>query len=133
VSILSERRVYHPYGLAGGDDAECGLNYWVRRVPKVEGSDADAKVNGGKAGAKLANGDEASKQDEFEERYINMGAKNTASMKPGERIIVMTPGGGGWGPAGKASESKQSERQDPKHSWRGGSVASRQAEAEASA
>jgi len=118
VSILSERRVYHPYGLAGGEDAECGLNYWVRKVPKVEGSDTDSQNNG-----------DADK----EERYINLGAKNTASMKPGERIIVMTPGGGGWGEPGKASQSKQHEREDPKHGWRGGSVASRQAEAEASA
>lgn len=32
VSILSERRIYHPYGMAGGTDAECGLNLWVRKV-----------------------------------------------------------------------------------------------------
>ncbi|KAL9123787.1 MAG: hypothetical protein Q9217_006818, partial [Psora testacea] len=32
VSILSERRVYRPYGLEGGGDAGCGVNYWVRRV-----------------------------------------------------------------------------------------------------
>lgn len=43
VSILSERRVYRPYGLHGGEDAEytppmywtddrCGLNLWVRQL-----------------------------------------------------------------------------------------------------
>ena len=120
VSILSERRVYHPYGLAGGEDAECGRNLWVRKVPKLKGSDADKSAN-------------RQSEEEEEVRYISMGAKNTASMQPGERIIVMTPGGGGWGPVGKDSESRQHERQDPKMSWRGGSVASRQAEAEASA
>ena len=26
VSILSERRVYRPYGLEGGEDAQCGVN-----------------------------------------------------------------------------------------------------------
>ncbi|KAI4188029.1 MAG: hypothetical protein LQ348_003986, partial [Seirophora lacunosa] len=31
VSILSERRVYRPYGMAGGEDAECGVNYWMRK------------------------------------------------------------------------------------------------------
>ncbi|TKA73982.1 Uncharacterized protein B0A55_05573, partial [Friedmanniomyces simplex] len=31
VSILSERRVYHPYGLDGGEDASCGMNVWVRK------------------------------------------------------------------------------------------------------
>ncbi|KAK5710654.1 hypothetical protein LTR17_018758 [Elasticomyces elasticus] len=127
VSILSERRVYHPYGLEGGEDASCGMNVWVRKVPKLEGSDADdAKPD------KQANGDtKATPAQEY--RHINLGGKNTASMQAGERIIVMTPGGGGWGPVGKGSESRQHERQDPKHSWRGGSVASRQAEAEASA
>ena len=138
VSILSERRVYHPYGLAGGEDAQCGLNVWVRKVPKVQGSDADVHANGDVGGSaeKLSNGDKNQhKKDSAEEevRHINMGAKNTASMNPGDRIVVMTPGGGGWGPVGKESESKQRERQDPKQNWKGGSIASRQAEAEASA
>lgn len=128
VSILSERRVYHPYGLAGGEDAECGKNLWVRKVPKIQGSDGDA----GRADDKQVNGHAGGDADE-EVRYISMGAKNTAAMQPGERIIVMTPGGGGWGPVGKESESRQHEKTDPKHSWRGGSIASRQAEAEASA
>ncbi|KAK5119216.1 hypothetical protein LTR85_007830 [Meristemomyces frigidus] len=142
VSILSERRVYHPYGLEGGEDAQCGMNLWVRKVPKVKGSDAEAKKMNGHVkestgGAEnLADGEgkqdgEANADEEF--RHINMGGKNTASMQAGERIIVMTPGGGGWGPVGKDSASKQQDRQDPKHSWRGGSIASRQAEAEASA
>jgi 5-oxoprolinase (ATP-hydrolysing) len=117
VSILSERRVYHPYGLAGGEDAQCGQNIWVRGVPKLEGSDADV-------------GDSSSSQ---EVRYINLGGKNTASMQAGDRIIINTPGGGGWGPVGKESQSKQLNRQDPKLAWKGGSVAGRQAEAEASA
>ena len=135
VSILSERRVYHPYGLAGGEDAACGLNVWVRRIPKLKGSDADVQTDSKaeqqtNGSEKEVNGEKAD-DEEMEERRINMGAKNTASMKPGERIIVMTPGGGGWGPVGKGSEAKKQE--DPKHSWKGGSVANRQAEAEASA
>ncbi|KAK2782477.1 hypothetical protein FQN52_000910 [Onygenales sp. PD_12] len=99
VSILSERRVYHPYGLNGGEDAQCGLNIWVRRIPKQ-----------GKPG-------------EYEVREINMGAKNTAKMLPGDRIIVKTPGGGGWGKAG--TESKIRGGRDPRHAWKGGSLASR--------
>ena len=118
VSILSERRVYHPYGLAGGEDAQCGQNIWVRGVPKLQGSDADV--------------DGSSSQQEV--RYINLGGKNTASMQAGDRIIINTPGGGGWGPVGKESQSKEwLERRDPKSAWKGGSVAGRQAEAEASA
>lgn len=123
VSILSERRVYHPYGLEGGEDAQCGHNIWVRGVPKLEGSDADVE------------GEKASTSSSDEEiRYINLGGKNTASMQAGDRIIINTPGGGGWGPVGKESQSKQhSEKKDPKHAWKGGSVAGRQSEAEASA
>ena len=101
VSILSERRVFHPYGLNGGEDAACGINYWVRKVRKEKG---DGK-------------------EEVENRYINLGGKNTASMQPGERIIVMTPGGGGWGRVGV--ESKVKEHKDQQASWRRGSLASR--------
>jgi 5-oxoprolinase (ATP-hydrolysing) len=103
-SILSERRVYHPYGLEGGEDAACGQNTWVRGV----------EVEGGR-----------------EERHVNLGGKNTASMSAGDRIIIETPGGGGWGHVG--GEKSLSEKTDPKLAWKGGSVAGRQAEAEASA
>lgn len=102
VSILSERRVYHPYGLAGGEDAACGVNYWVRKVQKG-GRGVDA--------------------EEWEDRYINLGGKNTASMQPGERIIINTPGGGGWGKFG--DESKAVKGRDEQASWRKGSVAIR--------
>ncbi|WPH00397.1 Hypothetical protein R9X50_00322400 [Acrodontium crateriforme] len=125
VSILSERRVYHPYGMAGGEDADCGRNIWVRKMPKTADGNANSKQDD-----KQTSG--ASKEED-DVKYINMGGKNTAAMNAGDRIIVMTPGGGGWGPVGKESESKQHAKQDPKLGWRGGSVASRQAEAEASA
>lgn len=101
VSILSERRVFHPYGLEGGEDAACGMNYWVRKV-RSEGGDGKELI---------------------EDRYINLGGKNTASMQPGERIIVMTPGGGGWGRAGE--ESKVKKHKDEQAAWRRGSLASR--------
>ncbi|CAI7573519.1 unnamed protein product [Penicillium bialowiezense] len=104
VSILSERRVYHPYGLEGGEDAQCGQNIWVRRVPNS---------NGG-----------------WTERYINLGAKNSAQMQAGERIIVRTPGGGGWGLPG--DQSRLLHQQDHRHAWRGGSIAQNLATQEAS-
>jgi 5-oxoprolinase (ATP-hydrolysing) len=109
VSILSERRVYHPYGLHGGEDAACGQNIWVRKVKKGgRGNDAD----------------------EVEERHINLGAKNTASMQPGERIIVMTPGGGGYGKVG--DERKVEMKKDHEQNWRKGSLAQRQGTQESS-
>ncbi|KAK3051319.1 hypothetical protein LTS18_012439, partial [Coniosporium uncinatum] len=123
----------------GGEDAECGQNIWVRKVEKADpNSDAggaqtngDAEKDDGQRNGKL-NGDKGKKEEaKVEYRYINMGGKNTASMQPGERIIVMTPGGGGWGKEGE--ESLVKGKPDPKHWWRQGSVATRQAEAEASA
>lgn len=115
VSILSERRVFHPYGLEGGEDASCGMNIWVRKVPKPS---AASDASNGTRGAGKDDEEEKEKKsdgDDFEVRHINMGGKNTASMQPGERIIIMTPGGGGWGKAG--SESKAQKKQDPKHAW----------------
>lgn len=103
VSILSERRVYHPYGLNGGEDAGCGKNYWVRKVKRAGGQRKESS--------------------EFDERWISMGAKNTADMKPGERIVIMTPGGGGWGKVGE--ESQAVKRKDHQETWRKGSLASR--------
>jgi len=109
VSILSERRAYRPYGLHGGEDAQCGKNIWVRKIKK-----------GGK-------GDDAVEEVE---RYISLGGKNTASMKAGERIIVITPGGGGYGEPGK--EKQIQRRKDHEESWKRGSLAERMATQESS-
>ncbi|KAH8596411.1 Hydantoinase B/oxoprolinase-domain-containing protein [Bisporella sp. PMI_857] len=121
VSILSERRVYHPYGLAGGEDAQCGLNVWVRKVETSNAARSDRRLNGSKKEGDVAIEDEVV----WEERRINLGGKNTAAMKPGERIIINTPGGGGWGKVGDKGEVKE-RGIDPKHGWRGGSHASRE-------
>ncbi|OJD28827.1 5-oxoprolinase (atp-hydrolyzing) [Diplodia corticola] len=66
-SILSERRVYSPYGMGGGGDGGVGRNYWVRR-----GQD------GG-------------------EEWVSLGGKAVVDVAAGERVVVCTPGGGGWG------------------------------------
>ncbi|RKP30958.1 Hydantoinase B multi-domain protein [Metschnikowia bicuspidata] len=58
-SILSERRVVPPHGLAGGHDGARGLNVWVRQV--------------------------------------NLGGKAAVSAAAGDRIVIQTPGGGGYG------------------------------------
>ncbi|KAI0509413.1 hydantoinase B/oxoprolinase [Xylaria bambusicola] len=116
-SILSERRVYRPYGLAGGEDAECGLNIWVRRVAKSN-PEKDLAAQGQHAA------DEQGEDVEYEERWINMGAKNTAAMKAGDRIIINTPGGGGWGPVG--GERAVADGKDHTKAWRGGSHAARE-------
>lgn len=68
VSILSERRVIAPYGMAGGGEGKRGVNLWIRRDP-TDGS----------------------------MRTISLGGKATANMNAGDRITVLTPGGGGYG------------------------------------
>ncbi|KAJ2327790.1 hypothetical protein GGH92_009988, partial [Coemansia sp. RSA 2673] len=69
VSLLTERRVFSPPGLAGGSHGARGVNLWRRKL-----SDAD---------------------DDF--RELNLGSKNTVFVSPGDHIVVMTPGGGGYG------------------------------------
>ncbi|KAI9683685.1 MAG: hypothetical protein M1829_004990 [Trizodia sp. TS-e1964] len=102
VSILSERRVFHPYGMAGGSDAACGTNTWVRHVQKVGAPDG-----------------------KWEELRVSLGGKNSVAMKSGERIIICTPGGGGWGKAGDGERSIRYEPV-PRDAWRGGSLLGRE-------
>ncbi|KAL2758036.1 hypothetical protein ACRALDRAFT_2119105 [Sodiomyces alcalophilus JCM 7366] len=124
VSILSERRVYRPYGMAGGEDGEAGLNLWVRKVQKSswETSLKRLRANGGSGGG--AGEKDGEEEGQYEERRFNLGAKNSAPMKPGDRIIVCTPGGGGWGAPGEEKEVES--RPDPRAAWRGGSHTNRQ-------
>jgi 5-oxoprolinase (ATP-hydrolysing) len=138
VSILSERRVYHPYGMEGGEDASCGLNIWVRKVDKKaidknsdtqQPTEPTSQETTPSSVAGLEKKVEQGGEEEF--RFINLGAKNTAAMKPGERIIIHTPGGGGWGKVGENERTR--EVKDPRGGWIGGSVAGRQGTAEASA
>ena len=105
VSILSERRVYHPYGLAGGEDASCGLNIWVRKVKISNPEESNKQLSGQK-----------SEEDTsvYEERRINLGGKNTAAMEAGERIIICTPGGGGWGKVEDRKDTNREREKDPK-------------------
>ena len=116
VSILSERRVYRPYGLEGGEDGQCGLNIWVRKVEVSDPQKADRELRGELKAGELKG---------FEERRINLGGKNSAAMQAGERIIINTPGGGGWGKL-KDRTGKPEQHSDHKDSWRGGSHQARE-------
>jgi 5-oxoprolinase (ATP-hydrolysing) len=66
-SILSERRSFAPYGMAGGEDGQRGKNTWIT-----------------KAG-----------------RCINVSGKNSIRVRPGDRFVIETPGGGGYGTPGE--------------------------------
>lgn len=73
VSILSERRVFAPFGLAGGENGSKGMNL-------------------------LLSGD----------TITNVGSKNTIDVKKGDRFVIHTPGGGGYGDKNKRNEEKES-------------------------
>jgi 5-oxoprolinase (ATP-hydrolysing) len=62
VGILSERRAFRPYGMAGGKPGKRGKNFLVK--------------------------------DGIE---VNIGGKNLCDVQNGDRIIIYTPGGGGYG------------------------------------
>jgi N-methylhydantoinase B/oxoprolinase/acetone carboxylase alpha subunit len=62
VNILSERRQFSPYGLAGGKPGKKGKNILIHN-----------------------------------HRKINLGGKASFRVRPGDVVIVETPGGGGYG------------------------------------
>ncbi|CAG9954641.1 unnamed protein product, partial [Clonostachys rosea f. rosea IK726] len=68
-SVLSQRRVYSPYGMAGGEDGARGINYLGRKMK-------DGSV-----------------------RWINVGGGKEIDLHAGDRIMLCTPGGGGYGKA----------------------------------
>lgn len=68
VTLLTERRRYHPWGLAGGKAGAVGFN----------------KMGSNKLRANQLNDQE-------------LPGKCAISVKPGDRLCIETPGGGGWG------------------------------------
>lgn len=76
-SVITERRITEPYGMHGGAPGGRGANYWVKKNP--DGS----------------------------ERWINLGCKNIVGMGVGDRCIIHTPGGGGYGHASQRHAAVQ--------------------------
>lgn len=75
-AILSDRRVHAPYGLHGGEDGETGINLFIKKTP------------------------------EGEDRIINLGPKNSIQAAIGDRMVIMTPGGGAWGSQSSNSQER---------------------------
>lgn len=69
-SVLTQRRVYNPYGMAGGEDGARGVNSLGRKMK-------DGSL-----------------------RWINLGGSKEVDLKAGDRIKLETPGGGGYGKIG---------------------------------
>ena len=72
-SVLTQRRVYSPYGMAGGGDGVRGVNYLGRKMK-------DGSL-----------------------RWINVGGTKEVDLKKGDRIQICTPGGGGYGKEGEVN------------------------------
>jgi 5-oxoprolinase (ATP-hydrolysing) len=96
VSMLSERRVHGPYGADGGEPGSTGLNIQVKQDSNGTGK----------------------------ERRINIGGKATVKFGTGDRLVIHTPGGGGWGAPG--SRRKEIEVVKERIQWEArGSLAER--------
>lgn len=79
ISILSERRVFQPYGIEGGQPGACGKNLLMRK----------------------------SNQGGY--REINFSGKNSTIIKKGDRIRILTPGGGGYGSLDQAKGKRKGD------------------------
>lgn len=77
-SVLTQRRVYSPYGMAGGEDGLRGENLLGRKMQ-------DGSL-----------------------RWVNVGGTKEVNLNAGDRIAIHTPGGGGYGgKAGVAKVASQ--------------------------
>lgn len=75
VSCLMERRAMAPFGLLGGESGLRGVNKWYRKSETSDGY-----------------------------RRIFLGGKCTVKVSKGDRILIMTPGGGGFGTSAQTDE-----------------------------
>ncbi|KAG0051544.1 hypothetical protein BGZ83_003585 [Gryganskiella cystojenkinii] len=128
VSILSERRVFQPYGINGGGPGQSGKNLWVQKrlIRKKDGLLVATTATG-----------EAVNEIEGEEtevvyRTVNLSGKNTAHVRAGDRLMICTPGGGAWGAVDGESLSGDISEAVPSVVYSRGSVNAYQALQEAS-
>jgi 5-oxoprolinase (ATP-hydrolysing) len=82
-SVITERRVTKPYGMCGGQDGDRGANYWVKKA------------------------------EDGSERWVNLGPRNMVEMGTGDRCVIHTPGGGGFG----STKAELSESAPTKVYW----------------
>lgn len=87
--------------MAGGEHGSRGANFWYRKLQPKDGDSQDG-----------------------EEKYsiVNLSGSNQCIMEPGDRIVIHTPGGGGYGRAGE--EASVAEGAKRHHGRAAGSLAS---------
>ena len=79
VSVLTERRVFAPRGVAGGKDGKTGENALLVLEKGAAEEDDD---------------DDGERQ---KRRVVNLGGKNSVSVAAGDILRILSPGGGGYG------------------------------------
>jgi len=94
VSIISQRRTVRPYGLRGGEPGRPGRNRIVHADAAMQGRWAVGNVGTSRDQRSEGSGDQGA-------RIIDLSGVTSFSALPGDRLILETPGGGGWGRTGK--------------------------------
>lgn len=87
----SQRRSRQPYGLHGGEPAAAGRNLWIKQLREGDGD--------GPGQGRDIREEKLEEPDRQKPRVINIGGKATVLMGKGDRLVIETPGGGGWGTA----------------------------------
>jgi 5-oxoprolinase (ATP-hydrolysing) len=87
---MQKRRTRAPYGLEGGGAAMMGRNTWIKQRRAEDGDIPEEDSN-----------------EDLGPRHINIGGKATVFMGKGDRLLIETPGGGGWGPEGDQLDTIQ--------------------------
>ena len=67
--------------MEGGASGAMGRNTWIKRQRQDDGDVPEG----------------IEEDSDIEPRYINIGGKATVYMGKGDRLLIETPGGGGWG------------------------------------
>ena len=78
-----------------------GRNLWIKQLREGDG---DAPGPGPGQGRETR-GDKLQEPDRQKPRVINIGGKATVLMGKGDRLVIETPGGGGWGTAAQRVKS----------------------------
>jgi 5-oxoprolinase (ATP-hydrolysing) len=99
VSILSERRALQPYGLNGGQNGARGKN--ILKISKRQ-NDTVAISDTPRKKSRVIDRLVSSSRDTTDDwdRIVNLGGKSTVRVSQGDRLLIQTPGGGGFGNPG---------------------------------
>ena len=98
-----QRRSRQPYGAEGGAPGEMGRNVWIKQ-PRKEDGDLLDEEEADPLAARDSKGRAVLKKELREPREINIGGKATIWMGKGDRLVIETPGGGGWGDVNHVEE-----------------------------